>query len=215
MSRYRLASYLRLAASRRTEENRQHEGSPDCSHARNQEQRLKIHRPRRVAITNKQFWSETIRDKWAKPEDHQVKQSLSAGTRVLREKFVHENVNRCKKECVANAVKNVHRHDESLVLREKCEHGETRRVSQDADNHRRLPTESFERCAEHEHGENFRDLANTHHRHDPIAWNAHAALFDGSAEKTSGPVEKQIVHRRVNERDQPQNQNERNPEQQI
>ena len=91
----------------------------------------------------------------------------------------------------------VYEHDQLLVLREKREHRKARGMAQNTDNHRGAPTERLESRSQNEHGENFCDLSNAHHRHDPVPGDADAS------QKPACPVEKQIVDRGVNEGDHP------------
>src|SRR6185503_3671716 len=55
--------------------------------------------------------------------------------------------------------------------------------------------------------QDFCDLADAHDRHDPVAGNANAA------EKTTRPIEEQLMHCRVYESHGPQHQNERHCQQ--
>ena len=67
--------------------------------------------------------------------------------------------------------------------------------------HRRPPAEPLQERAEHGHRADLGELADAHHRHDPVAGNADAAL-----EEAPGADEVALVHRGVEERDEEEHQ---------
>src|SRR5207244_6782493 len=109
----------------------------------------------------------------ADDEDHKVKQALSAGPRIFRKVYLHENVNGGEEECVADPMQYLNEYDEFLILREESVHSETCRVTQDSEDHRRTPAEPLERRGENSHREDLGDLADTHDRHDPVTRTDH------------------------------------------
>ena len=54
-------------------------------------------------------------------------------------------------------------------------------------------------------GEDFRDLPEAQHRHDPVSRNVHLRAF----EKCGGPIEEAIVHKGVDQRDDPKDEHKR------
>src|SRR4051812_22418800 len=97
----------------RTEKEGESNGRRDGGAAWDQEQALEVHdsvRPEKCLAN--QLWPRRVGYEWPKPKNHQVEQSLSAGARILREKFIHENVDGGEKERVADAVENLHENDQ-------------------------------------------------------------------------------------------------------
>ncbi len=99
----------------------------------------------------------------------------------------------------------LHGDNQPLVLRHKREHRKTRGVTENAEHHRRAPAELFQSDAENGHRGDFRNLSNAHHRHDPVARNSDRF----AAKEHARPAKEAIVHERINERYQPEHQDER------
>ena len=153
---------------------------------------------------------EVARDR-ADAEDQGVEQALRARADVFGEELVDEDVHRGEEEGVADAVQDVDR-DGQGRLGHEGEHGEPRRVAQDADNHGRPPAERLEDVAQERHRADLGDLADAHDRHHPVARDADAGVVPvdprRAREESLGPHEVSLMHRRVDERHHEQHQDE-------
>ena len=77
---------------------------------------------------------------------------------------------------------------------EQREHPEPRGMAEDTEDHRGAPAEAFQDITEDRHCADLGDLADAHHRHDPLRRDAD--LFD---EEVAGQHEVAHVHRRIDE----------------
>ena len=100
-------------------------------------------------------------------------------------------------------MQDVHAHDQKRVLRQERKYGKPSRMAQNSDDHGCSPTEGLQGRSQHEHRQDFRDLPNAHHRHDPIAGDTHTAIRDRCSQETTGPVEVAIMDEGIHKRDQP------------
>jgi len=198
-----IATRSKLRRLRRVKKERQHDGRKECSGARYQKQTSEIHDARAVERFTHQPRSKNVGHQRTEPEDHQVEQSLSARTHVGGKELIDEDVDGREEERVADAVQHIHENDDGLLLRQEGKHREARRVAENPDDHRGAPAKVLQRYSQDQHGQDFRNLPDAHHRHDPVAGDAHAAGGSRGAEKRAGPVEEQIVHRRIYEGHQP------------
>ena len=86
--------------------------------------------------------------------------------------------------------------DHGRVLREEGKDSEPGGVAEDAEDHRRLPAELGQDCAEERHRDDLRHLADAHHRHDPLRLDPHSR----AAEEIASHHEVAVVDHRVDER---------------
>ena len=92
--------------------------------------------------------------------------------------------------------------DDSRCVGKEGVNGETRYMTQNANHHGQPPTESLERRAQYQHGQNFCYLTQAHNRHDPVSFYAHTGGWRG-AQKDAGPIEVTVEGKRVDDRDEP------------
>src|SRR5436190_2062478 len=97
----------RLRWLRRMEKQRQRDGGSDGRDHRHEEQAVEVRRPVVREHLLDQIRADGVGQQRAEAEDHHVEQSLRAGAGVLRKIRVHENVNRCEEERIADAVENL------------------------------------------------------------------------------------------------------------
>ena len=105
-------------------------------------------------------------------------------------------------------MEHLHGNDHAGALRTKRINGEARGVAEDAHDHRGAPTELLQRGAEDEHREDLGDLADAHDGRDPVGGDADAAGFLRGAEEDAGPVEVAVVNEGIDERDEPEHEDE-------
>src|SRR5438477_9728145 len=100
---------------------------------------------------------QNIPDERTQAQNQEVEQPLGARASVLWKEFIHKDIDGCKEECIANAVEENACDDRNLV-RKKCEDSKADGMAQNADGHRRAPSELLEHSSQHGHRADLGEL---------------------------------------------------------